>query len=104
MPSYPCPPVGFQFTEENIHKAKAFYALWLLHVGLANCEVLTNTAIPYDGGFLSNSLGNLSGGVSISQCEKHLMLPWVVLSHGEPLHYTFTETPLPEGEIECLTK
>ena len=64
MPNYPCPPVGFQFTEENIHKAKAFYALWLLQVGLANYEVLTNTAIPYDGGFLSNSLGNLSGGVS----------------------------------------
>ena len=82
MPNYPCPPVGFQFTEENIVRAKAFYALWLMTASLGNCswfDVL----------------------VTGNDVDEHCNLPWRVLEQGSSLHYTFTETPLPEGETHA---
>jgi hypothetical protein len=106
MLNYPCPPVGFQFTEENVLKAKVFYALWLLETGLANHQVLHTTedtealSIIRQLGRMQTPIQYLASGLSIPQCENHKMLPWVVMSRGSSLNYTFTETPLPEGEIE----
>jgi hypothetical protein len=81
MLNYPCPPVGFQFTEENIEDAKCFYRKWLVDVALYRDEIMI-----------------IADGRPMNQYSwiNNANLPWTVLDQG----HTFTETPLPEGETE----
>ena len=89
MSNYPCPPVGFQFTEENVKKAIPFYALWLLQNGIEDRNFLLDRKYYF---------------VTVADFIEHSSLPWTVPPANSlqiPCkHYTFTETPLPEGEIE----
>lgn len=86
MTKYPCPPVGFQFTEENVVQAKAFYAVWLIDCGLCSPRNL------YDRNYAV---------VGFSKFLMQEYLPWKVQSLGKSKHYTFTKTPLPEGETHA---
>ena len=79
MLSYPCPPVGFQFTEENVEQAKELYAKWLSDIALYREQIMTVA----DGSPMTSYSWRFNAN-----------LPWTVLDQG----HTFTETPLPEGE------
>ena len=82
MPNYPCPPVGFQFTEENFLRARAFYAEWLDKVATYRPYWLKcSRKIWIDNADMANPI----------------YLPWTV-QHSA----TFIETPLPEGEALAL--
>ena len=78
MPNYPCPPVGFQFTEENYEQATKFYWEWLDKAGL------------YDASVMQDCNKLLVSSLDFSEKTK---MPWTVINT-----VTFTETPLAEGE------
>jgi hypothetical protein len=95
MTNYPRPPVGFQFTEENVKKAIPFYALWLLQTGIEDRHFLLDRKYYF---VTIADFIELTDDYVI-----HSSLPWTVPPANSlqiPCkHYTFTETPLPEGEI-----
>ena len=81
MPNYPCPPVGFQFTKENVEQAKEFYWTWLRDLARNDVSYLK---------------GSRSKKVDYMDMESDCFLPWTVVATA-----LFTETPLPEGETHA---
>ena len=81
MPSYPCPPVSFKFTEENVEQAKEFYWVWIRDLALNDATYLQDPN---------------TQKISYTDVEYNNSLPWTVV--GTAL---FTETPLPEGETHA---
>lgn len=98
MPNYPCPPLGFQFTDENFWEALPFYLSFVIYEGAwghslrdASDACLTSDA------FLDC---NINGGADRTIAFNVFPLPWTVTKnvHGENIfNGIFIETQLPKG-------